>query len=49
LTIRPESADLVADKLALIAEKDNIFQFVIGIQSFGGANFRRSTLVFPDD
>ena len=40
--------DLSAERLALVAEKDNIFQGVIGLESFGPIALLRSLLVSGD-
>jgi amino-acid N-acetyltransferase len=41
-------ADLSADHLALVAEKDNVFQGAIGIESFERVALLRSLVVSPD-
>ncbi len=41
------SADLTLGKIALVAEKDQLFQGVIGMESFGRTALLRSLIVSP--
>jgi amino-acid N-acetyltransferase len=41
-------ADLSAERLAFVAEKDDLFQGVIGQESFGSVALLRSLVVSPD-